>query len=302
MSTQPAYAIEMLGVTRRFGRQQAVRDLTLRVPVGSTFGFIGPNGAGKSTTIKMLMGLLNMTAGEARVLGVDVAADPLTMRRRVGYVPETPTIYRSMRVEDVLALCRPFYPEWNDVRCGELLRLFELNLDKRVKHLSKGGLAKLSLLIALAHEPEVLILDEPTAGLDPLMREEFLDGVLRSLCDRPRTVLFSSHTLSDVQRLADTVGIIDQGQLVAVCPTDTLVSGTKRLRAVLRDGAAIAAPPPGTIWQATRGREWLLTVRDFAAPLLETMRRDYPVQSVEVQDVGLEEVFKDFIRGRRATA
>jgi ABC-2 type transport system ATP-binding protein len=304
MTTDSSYqfAIETAGLTRHFGHKAAVDNLTLRIPEGITFGFIGPNGAGKTTTIKMLLGTLRATAGQAHVLGVDVARHPERMKQRLGYVPELHFIYRWMRASEVIGFCRTLYKTWNDKLCDELLKLFELDASRKVKHLSKGMVVKLALLLALAHEPEVLILDEPTAGLDPLIREEFLDGVLRTVCERQRTVLFSSHTLSDVQRLADTVGIIHEGRLLAECPTEELLTGTKRIRAVLHDGAQPGEPPAGTIWQRVQQREWLLTVRGFTPATVEQLRGKYPVDSVEVIDLGLEDVFKDFIRGRRASA
>jgi ABC-2 type transport system ATP-binding protein len=302
MAVPAQFAIETVGLTRRFGRKTAVEDLKLRIPAGTTFGFIGPNGAGKTTTIKMLMGMLRPSAGHARVLGLDVRQRPHRMKQRVGYVPELHFIYRWMRVGDVIWFCRALYETWSDRRCNELLKLFELDPRKKIKHLSKGMAVKLALLLALAHDPEVLILDEPTAGLDPLIREEFLDGVLRTICERQRTVLFSSHTLSDVQRMADTVGIIYEGRLLAECPTEELLTGTKRIRAVLHDGAQPGEPPPGTIWQRFDRREWLLTVRGFTPQTVELLKSKHAVDNVEVIDLGLEDVFKDFVKGRRASA
>ena len=175
VNTPSDFAIETSGLTKRFGGQAAVDDLTLQIPPGCVFGFIGPNGAGKSTTIKMLMGVLRRTSGQARVLGFDVADRAEKVKNRIGYVPELHFIYRWMRVSDVVGFCGSLYETWNDKLCKELLTLFELDESKKVKHLSKGMVAKLALLIAVAHEPELLILDEPTSGLDPLIREEFLD-------------------------------------------------------------------------------------------------------------------------------
>jgi ABC-2 type transport system ATP-binding protein len=304
MTTEPVpqYAIETADLTRLFGGKAAVDSLMLRIPAGSVFGFIGPNGAGKTTTIRMLMGLLRPTAGDVRVLGTDVFRDPVAVKERVGYVPELHHIYRWMRARDVIGFCRALYRTWNDALCADLVRRFEITLDKRVKHLSKGQVVKLALLLAVAHEPELLILDEPTAGLDPLIREEFLDGVLRTICERQRSVLFSSHTLSDVQRLADTVGIIYEGRLLVHCPTDELLTGTKRVRVVLQDGCTPDRPPPGTIWQRLERREWLLTVRGFSPATLDFVKSKYPVASIDVVDLGLEDVFKDFVKGRRASA
>ncbi len=304
MSTASASqaVIELVGARKRFGPTAAVRDLTLRIPPGTTFGFIGPNGAGKTTTIKMLMGMLRPSGGQVRVLGLDPLADPVALKQRVGYVPEFHAIYRTMCVGDVIAFCRRLYARWSHALVIDLLERFELDPRRKVRQLSKGMLAKLALLLALAHEPEVLILDEPMGGLDPLAREEFLDGVLRSVCDQARTVLFSSHLLGDVQRMADQVGILHAGQLLYTGPTDELLTCTRRLRAVLRDGQRPQGAPPGTIWQRLDGREWLLTVRDFSPAVVEQVRSQAPVDHVEVLEIGLEDIFKDIIRGQKVPA
>jgi len=295
------FAVETIALTKRFGDKAAVDDLSIRIPVGTTFGFVGPNGAGKTTTIKMLMGMLNKTAGRARVLGEDVTPRLEATKQSVGYVPELHFIYRWMRVSEVIGFCRSLYANWNDRFCDELLELFELDRTKKVRYLSKGMVAKLALLLAIAHEPELLILDEPTSGLDPIVREEFLDGVLRMICQRQQTVLFSSHTLSDVQRLADTVGIIYEGRLLDCCPTDELLTRTKRVRVVLKDEGSPGQPPEGTVWSRFEGREWLMTVRRFSPDTLEYLRSSYSLDNIEVIDLGLEDIFKDLVRGRRAS-
>lgn len=296
------FAIETGQLTKRFGDTLAVDGLALQIPAGTAFGFIGPNGAGKTTTIRMLMGMLRKSDGEVRVLGMDPVKEGSRLKQRVGYVPEMHFMYRWMRVGDVLGFCRSLYETWNDQLCGDMMRLFALDPDRKVKQLSKGMAVKLALLVATAHEPELLVLDEPTSGLDPLIREEFLDGVLRGVCERQQTVLFSSHTLSDVQRLADTIGLLYEGRLLVHCPVDELLTGTKRIRAVLKDGCTPDTVPDGTIWQRLQGREWLLTVRRFSPDAVDDLRNKYPIESVEVIDLSLEDVFKDFVRGRRASA
>lgn len=295
-------SIETSGLCKRFKRKRAVDNLDLQIPSGKVFGFIGPNGAGKSTTLKMLMGLLPKTSGSARVLGLDPDRRPIALRQRVGYVPETHTMYGWMSVGQLLGFCSSLYDRWNDADAKELQKLFELDPYWKIRHLSKGMKAKLALLIAVAHDPELLILDEPTGGLDPLVREEFLDGVLRSICERSRTVMFSSHTLSDVQRLADVVGIIHEGQLLMSCPTEELLTATKRIRAVLANGCQPGDPAPGTVWQHANGREWLMTVRGFTSETVSFLEQRYQVSSIEVIDLGLEDIFKDLLRGRRAAA
>jgi ABC-2 type transport system ATP-binding protein len=302
--SRPEPAVELCGLTKRYGSSTVVDGLNLQIPRGTTFGLIGPNGAGKSTTLKMLMGLLRIDAGTARAVGIDVSVDPAAVRRRVGYVPEVHSICRWMRISEVIRFVRAFYPDWNDGLAGDLLDLFELQPTKKVRHLSKGMLAKLALLLAVSHEPELLVLDEPMSGLDPIVREEFLDGVLRAICDRDRdrTVLFSSHTIDDVQRLADTVGLLYQGRLLVHRPLDELLAETKRIRAVLRDGALPRWLPETTIWQRVHRREWLLTVGNFSPEIVPRLESENLVQTVEVLDLNLEDVFKDYVKGRRGAA
>jgi ABC-2 type transport system ATP-binding protein len=147
--------------------------------------------------------------------------------------------------------------------------------------------------------PEVLILDEPTSGLDPLVREEFLDGVLGAIGKHRRTMLFSSHALEDVRRLADTVGILSEGRLLLQRGVEELLTSTRRIRAVLRDGCLPRHEPPGTVWQHIQRREWLLTVSDFTPDLLQRLRTENDLEHVEVAGLNLEELFKDFVKGRR---
>ncbi len=293
-------AVAMQGVVKRYRKQEVLHGLSLNLPRGTAFGFLGPNGAGKTTAMKLLMGLLRRDAGEVRVLGADPAHDDLIIKRRVGYVPEQQFIYRWMRVSDAISFCKPLYPTWSDDRCNELLKLFALDPAKKVRHMSKGNVVKLALLLAMAHDPLVLILDEPMAGLDPLIREELLDGVLRALCDGERTLLFSSHTMADVQRMADRIGIIDEGTLLYEGPVDALLEGTKRIRAVLSNGSKCGQPPEGTICHRVVDREWLITVKDFSPDKASRLLASGSVSRVDVDDLSLEEVFKDYIRGRRA--
>ncbi len=293
-------AVAMDGLSKQYRHQTAVANLTLEIPRGTIFGLIGPNGAGKSTTIKMLMGMLRPSAGSVHVLGLDPLADPVDLRQRVGYVPETQQIYRWMRVEQVIGFCRAFYATWNDDTCATMLKLFRLDPRKRVKHVSKGMLGKLALLLAVAHEPELLILDEPMAGLDPIAREEVLDGVLRTVCRGEQTVLFSSHTLDDVQRLADTIGFLYEGRLLLHDQLDHLLDSTKRIRATLLDGVVPQQLPSDVVWQQVTGRQWLITVSRFTPEKAELVRRQPGVDHVEVLDLGLEELFKDLVKGQRS--
>ena len=290
-------------VTRRFGKTIAVNDLSLSIPVGTTCGFIGLNGAGKTTTIRMLVGLLPPHTGSITVAGCALPAERQQVKRRIGYVPDRPTVYDWMRVGQAMQFCQSLYgPQWNQRRCDELVKVLRLDASRQVKHLSKGSAAKLSLLLAIGHDPQVLILDEPTSGFDPLARDEFLEGVLslgmsESESGQRRTVLFSSHALTDVQRLADSVALIHEGRLLLHRPTDNLLETTKRIRAVLQDAGRLATiAPPGTVHQQVRGREWTVTVKDFSPDQVEFIRSKNDVQQVDVVDLTLDDVFRDYVR------
>ncbi|HEY1685493.1 MAG TPA: ABC transporter ATP-binding protein [Tepidisphaeraceae bacterium] len=182
--------ISLEHLSRKFSTKLAVNDLSLQIPRGSVFGFIGLNGAGKTTAIRMMVGLLKPTAGNIVVAGCEIPKERDAMKSRVGYVPDRPTVYSWMRVGEAIDFCRTFYPRWDDARIAQLVKMFDLDLRQRVKHLSKGMGAKLSLLLALGHDPEVLILDEPMSGLDPLVREEFLEGLVAASPSESRRFSF----------------------------------------------------------------------------------------------------------------
>lgn len=205
-----------------------------------------------------------------------------------------------MRVREAIDFCRAFYPRYDTPRVMKLMKAFDLDPARRVKHLSKGNAAKLSLLLAVGHGPEVLILDEPMSGLDPLAREQFLEGVLSVAAGSGQTVLFSSHSLADVTRVADEVAIMHDGRLLLYSPIDELLDRTKRVRAVLAEANARPGdPPPGTVWQQVSGREWLMTVRDFEPAQAEMLRARAGVEHAAVEDLTLDEVFKDVVRGQQ---
>ena len=299
MSSAPEFPIELEHVSRRFGKTLAVNDVSLRIERGKTFGFIGLNGAGKTTAIRMMVGLLAPHTGAIRLDGLDMPTQRDVAKSHVGYVPDRPTVYPSMRIGEAIAFARSFYPHWNQPRCDELVKMFELDPKKCAKHLSKGQAAKLSLLLAICHDPPVLVLDEPTSGLDPLVREEFLEGVLSVTGQREQTVLFSSHTLADVQRLADSIGLMHEGKLLIHAPVDELLDRTKRICAVLEEENGKREAPPGMVFQRVQGREWTITVENFRTEQVDFVRARNRISHLDVQDMSLDDVFKDFVRGKK---
>jgi ABC-2 type transport system ATP-binding protein len=208
----PAIAVE--GLSKRFGRRLAVDNLTFQVQQGSVCGFLGRNGAGKSTAIRLMMNLLDPTAGRVTLLGLDSRRDHTAVMSRVGYVSESPVLYDWMKVKQLVRFTAEFYPNWNHRRVAELLDRFALDREQKVRHLSRGTQAQLALALALGGDPELLILDEPATGLDVLVRRDFLESIIQLIQQDGRTVLFSSHLLHEVERVADQVVIIDNGRLV----------------------------------------------------------------------------------------
>jgi ABC-2 type transport system ATP-binding protein len=293
-------AIELIGVTKRFRNVTAIDDLTLTVPKGTTLGLLGPNGAGKSTTIRILMGTLSPTAGKIRLLGMDVVSHAAQIKRRVGYVAERHDVYPWMTVAEAISFTQSFYPTWDHGYCRELVDLFALDIRKKVKNLSKGMSAKLALVLAVSHRPELLILDEPTSGLDPIVHDDFLDAVLQTICRGGTTVLYSSHNLEDIRRLADSVCILRAGKIIVQGSIDDLLASVKRVRAVLIDGHLPRWVPEGTVWQRIQRREWLLTVPALSPAVANRIKTENPVESVDVFDLNLNDLFRDYILGGEA--
>ena len=200
-------------LSRAFGRRQVVRDLTLSVPEGSIFALIGPNGAGKTTSIKTLVNILEPSSGEATVLGTRSTKLGPAQFQQMGYVSENQELPDWMTVGELLAYCKPMYPNWDDAFCASLLRQLDLDPKQRINSLSRGMKVKTALLSSLAYHPRLLILDEPFAGLDALVREEFIRGILELTGQDRWTVLMASHEIDEVERLADWIGILNKGRL-----------------------------------------------------------------------------------------
>ena len=227
------YAIETTKLTKYYGAARGIVDVDLQVKTGEIFGFIGPNGAGKSTTIRTLLGLISPTSGSATMLGKDIATQGPEIREEVGYLPSEVFYYDDMRVIDLLRYSASFYkkdPAHITQRIHDLAAMLDLDLKRKIDDLSYGNKKKVGIVQGLLHEPQLIILDEPTGGLDPLMQQKFF-SLLRDENKRGATVLFSSHILSEVQKLCDRVAIIKEGTIIKVeTMQDIAHSSYKRIR------------------------------------------------------------------------
>jgi ABC-2 type transport system ATP-binding protein len=248
--------VEVDGLSRRFGATVALDNLSLRVPRGAVFGVVGANGAGKTTLLRHLLGLLRPQAGSVKVFGLDPIADPAGVLGRVGYLSEDNDLPPWMRVRELLRYMRAFYPSWDDAFAEQLRLNFALELAPRVRELSRGQKARLGLLVALAYRPELLILDEPSTGLDPLARRDILAAVLRTVAQEGRTVIFSSHLLDEVERVSDHVALLDRGRIMVQGPLDAVREGHRVL--TVRFAGPRPQPPEvaGLFGWEGGGQEW----------------------------------------------
>ena len=206
--------VEIQNLTRRFGAKVALNDVSFSVPAGSVVGLVGENGAGKTTLIKHILGLLKAQTGSVRVFGLDPVKQPVRVLSRIGYLSEEPDLPGWMRIHELLRYIAAFYPTWDPAYAEELREEFQLDPRAKIKHLSKGQRARAGLLIALAYRPELLVLDEPSSGLDPIVRRDILGAIIRTIADEGRTVLFSSHLLTEVERVSDQVAMIRSGKIL----------------------------------------------------------------------------------------
>jgi ABC-2 type transport system ATP-binding protein len=301
-TTPPAAAIEIQDLVVSYGNKRAVDGLNLQVPRGAVYGFLGPNGAGKTTTIKALLGFRPANGGSARVLGYDIGTQSLEVRAHAGYVSEVNSMYDYLTIPQTCAFCRQTSRRWNQAVVDRYITLFGLPPRARVGQLSKGMKSQLALSLALGSEPDLLILDEPTSGLDPVARHEFLNTLIRDIAAEGKTVFFSSHILSEVEAVADRVGIIRDGKLLVSDDLDHL----KQTQRVLKLTYAEVPPPdeiaalralPGVARVEQEGRGVRVIARgDVDALAAQLQTRPYPVRDLDSVNLNLEDLFLEYMK------
>ena len=286
--------VETNGLGKSYGRVHAVRNLNLTVAPGRITAFLGLNGAGKSTTIRMLLGMIRPTEGTGTVLGkrIDDSRKSLDLRRHVAYVSEDKRLYSYMTVEQLIRFTSSFYPDWRADVVKTLLKQYELPQDRKVRSLSKGMRTKLALLLALARRPELLILDEPSEGLDPVGIEDLLQSLVTQ-CAEGTAVFFSSHQIAEVERVADQVCILHQGRLVMDASLDDLRLSYRQIDMVFPSmpaGLQSQLELEGVESIRSSGHQMSIFASRNADAIMERAR-DLHAGSIEVAPVGLREIF-----------
>ena len=292
-----APVIDVAGLQKRYGSIDAVRGLDLQVPRGSIFGFLGRNGAGKTTTIKVLLGMTRPSGGAARVFGLaaDAPGASVEIRRRTGFVSEDKELYDFMTVAEIVRFTAPFFPRWRRDLEERYMRSFELPPDAKVKTLSRGTRTKLALLLALCRGAELLVLDEPTAGLDPAAVEDVLQTLVVHAGRDETTVFFSSHQIAEVEQIADRIAIVDRGRTALAGALDDLRESFRRVQLVFdREAPQASFRAAGVARVRRQGRVLTVIASGGAEPILDEARALGPV-SVDVGPVTLKEIFLETV-------
>lgn len=292
-------AIEINDLRFSYGRNQVLRGVNLYVPEGSIFGFLGRNGTGKTTTIKLLLGLIQPSGGNCRVMGLDTVAQTMAVRRKVGYMAEDQQMYGWMRIEQIVKWVGSFYQQWDDKLINSLLDGLELSPKTKVKTLSKGQNSRLALLLALGHRPKIVILDDPTLGLDPIARKDFLRNVIDLLQTNGVTVFFSSHLLYEIEPVADHIAIIDKGVIIKTGRTDWLRETVKKF---------ILTPKSDCDYSRVDGILDVVQAGDSISLTIENcdkeknaILKEFSTNGLQELDLNLDEIFEAYVIGNRGT-
>ena len=289
--------IQIQGLEVSYGRGKVLDGVDLEVPAGSIFGFLGVNGAGKTTTIKTLMGLLRPDDGMCRILGLDVKKETMEIRRRVGYMAEDQRMYGWMTVGQIVDWVSRFYPQWDAAFSGHLLEVLDLPKKTKVKHLSKGQNSRLALLLALGHHPEVVILDDPTLGLDPIARKDFLRYVIGLLQSNKVTVFFSSHLLYEIEPVADCVAILHKGRIIKSAKTHQLRESVRRF--VLADTENLDVKQFSGLLDATGNGQRMALTLERCDDAKRAAVKDCGATFVRETALNLDEIFEAYVIGNR---
>jgi ABC-2 type transport system ATP-binding protein len=301
MNRHTRATIEVEGLTKSFGPKEVLAGLDLDLAPGTVLGLLGANGSGKTTLIKCLLGLMKPTSGSVAVLGDDAWNLSAATKSRIGYVPQEVATYPWMRVRHVIDYTAAFYPNWNHEFVADLVRRWHLPLEDRSGTLSVGQLQTLGIVLALGHEPELLVLDEPVASLDPSARRQFLRTLIDIVEDPGRTVLFSTHITSDLERVANQIALLRSGRIEFCGELDTLKERVKRIRILARHDLPNTFAIGGALSCTMEGRVATATVVDYSPDMLDELRDRWEAD-ISASDLNLEEIFVELHESRSPRA
>lgn len=290
------YAIETKGLTKYYGKARGIIDLSFRIEEGEIFGFIGPNGSGKTTTIRLFLSLLFPTSGTGKIFDCDIVKDGPKIKKMVGFVPSEVHYYENMTVKELIEYSARFYNVPLELRFNRLVDAFDLDLTRKIDDLSMGNKKKVAVILSLIHQPRLLILDEPTTGLDPLIQNRFFD-ILKEENEKGTTIFFSSHVLSEVEKLCHKVAIIKEGKIIDEDDIDSLKGKLlSRVTVRLKYGAKdITLKTPGIISIERNKNECSFLYQGEIAVLLRDLSQ-MPIEKITIAEPDLEEVFMHYYR------
>lgn len=292
-------ALQTHNLDKYYNGQKALNNLCLSVPAATIYGLIGPNGAGKSTLMKILAGISRPSSGEAFILGRSVREKNGSIRERVGYVPDVPVLYPSFTVAEMYNLAGRLYPHWDWERCRELQRQYDLPFEKRISNLSRGQAVQVSLVLALSIRPQLILLDEPTAGLDPVVRRAFMQSIIEEVAERQTTIFYSTHNLNDLEQSADYIGSLWQGNLLFSTSLDQLKESMHKFRVMLADDMPeqLLTDLPGVMESQQKGRVYTITCQGDFNHIYQKVQELKPLLLEEV-DLSLEDIFLILMKER----
>ncbi|MFY9824633.1 MAG: ABC transporter ATP-binding protein [Thermoanaerobaculia bacterium] len=289
-------AVQLEGVRKEYPHF-TLDDIDLELPTGSIMGFIGANGAGKSTTLRILMGLVHQDRGSVHVLGAEMPAQQAVAKRDIGFVSEDMRLYGAATLAWHMAFIRSIYPAWDQAYAESLLKRFDLKAEQKLKKVSHGQRVKAALLLVLARRPRLLVLDEPTTGLDPVARHEVLHALMEALADEQRTILFSSQNTLDVEQISDQITFIDRGRIIDSADKETFLERWRRVRLDVPPATALPALP-SVVETSSSGRLAVVTMSGYE-PAMAAAYHNAGVTVQAVDSMTLEEIFVAAVNNRR---
>ncbi len=287
--------IETKNLTKSYGSFKALDGLDLNVPEGVVYGLLGKNGAGKTTTLRIFMSLLKPTGGIVKVLGHTPQKMPLSLRQQIGYSSDSMQLIPWLKVGDILNYNGSFYDNWDTQYVKQWVERLNLPLDKRVFHLSRGNRQKLALVMAIGHRPKLLILDEPAGGLDPAARKEFLESMIELIHESGTSIILSSHLLTDLERISDCIGIIDDGKMKVEMNLENLKMTTRQIKIITQNNIK-DANLDGVISLETSGNMLKGIFKDWNENKYHNLKQRFPEATIEVESLNLEEIFLAYTR------